>query len=203
MRTSLRSILFVSFTLVLTACAQINQSGSSTSKGTIVQHGSGLPAAIVSQSSIQGNWKASCTQDPATKGYYTAALAIQNTVMAVDTISYADSNCAFAISDEKRVSNIVITALSDVTNLTETLVTIQYTPMNAVMANLFNSSSFCGVTNWAANTPEMITTATACAGVQPKIEFHTELYGSQELYLDTCAITSSTTTCAVRYVKSN
>ena len=199
MRANSKLLLLIGFALALTGCARAFQNSTPT-KGTVVQHGSGLPGALVSQNSIQGNWKSNCAQDPKTRGYFTAILAIENQVMTVVTTSYADSACAFPIVIETRVSNIAITMASNSASLAETLVTINYEPLNAVMANLFNQNSFCGASNWVSGTSVTVTTPTNCSGVTPILGFHTELYGSTELYLDGC-VTPGGTGCAVRYLK--
>jgi hypothetical protein len=190
--------------LILSACANVHQNAGTPASGkstVIIQHGSGLPVAIVTPTSIQGQWQNTCTQDLKTRGYYTAVLNIQNSVMTVDTTSYADTACAYPIVDENRISNIVISPAGAVTALTETLVALSYVPHNAVMANLFNQNTFCGLNTWAAGQVGTVTDSTQCSGVAKSAEYHTELYGTAELYLDDCIMAGQTNCATVRYTK--
>jgi hypothetical protein len=202
MRTNINFLLLLCMATGLTACAKAYQNSTVPTQGQIVQHGSGLPQASVSQTSIQGNWKNTCTKDAKTRGYFTSTIAIQNAVITVDTISYADAACVYPISEENRVSNFSITVATDVTTLTETMATLSYKPLNAVIAQVFNTHSFCGITSWIAGSAETVTSASVCAGAHPTSAFHVQLYGSQELYLDTCANTSDTNCISVRFTKN-
>jgi len=208
-----RRSLLSAISLALFFCACANVKGSTTlipgTKNPVAQHGLGLPATAVTQSALQGSWKTACTKDTVTGDYYTSKITFQNGVMKTDTFSYADQSCDYAITEEIRTSNFTTTTISGISTLTENLVTLEYIPLNTVIANALNQNNFCGTKTWQSNSPETFTDASVCSGIVNNLLYQIELYGnSQDLYLDGCSTSPTTSTpsqssCSVLFTSNS
>jgi hypothetical protein len=205
MRSSKFNLVLLTL-ITFSGCTNIHSStiGTAAAKSaanTNAVNSGGLQAASINQTSLQGNWIATCYQDRLTHSYQSTRLNFQNAVLTRDTIIYQDSGCTFPESEEVRVSNFTILVDSVGTGLNEQLQTVQYKPLATAVSTEWSKSSRCGIMNWSINTSETITTPSVCSDISSLTHFEVQLFGTtaQELYLDDCV--TDTNGCEVRFVQ--
>jgi hypothetical protein len=207
---------FLAFGMVvaISSCAKMNSTTSQGNPSTAAPRGDGLPLVAVSAANIQGNWTSSCTTGTENGGpvYTTIKMSIETDstnpnnnsgTITTDTIFYAEGTCESPLTEEARIASYSL-AVTDVNTLEETLASIQIRPLNSVIANDQNSSKYCGITNWAANTYQSIVPASVpnCAGLVASPAPHSKLYGAKELYLDDCASDTDTQCSRIRFIRA-
>jgi hypothetical protein len=210
-----QTFLVLGIAMAMSSCARMNSTLTKTSPSTSAQPGDGLPLAVVSQASIEGNWTSACTTGVENGGpvYTTVKMTIENATpsgattstntITTDTIFYAEATCESPLTEELRIASFNL-VLTDVNTLQETLASIQVRPLNSVIANDQNQSKYCGITNWTANAYQSIVPADVgnCAGLVASSAPHSKLYGAKELYLDDCASDTDTNCSRTRFIRA-
>lgn len=98
--------------------------------------------------------------------YTTGTLTVNATTMSGTMNFFSDSTCTTASYSLVGSETFVIggaASVSGATKIDRTASSVVITPKSDAMVEFFNSSSFCGKTDWAASTAADVTTATCGA----------------------------------------
>ena len=188
--------------LLFTACGNIKET-TSTANDTF-QRTSNLPQGRVTQAGIDGtSWKTGCVVNVAKRLIYSIDLTFQKDLLISRTVNYADETCASPTFEDERVTRIAITTDSTdatKTTMTETFLTQKYRALTAIANASLNEKSYCGVSTWIQNQYRVFAASADC-GVDQVALSKLEIYGDQELHLDSCKTTD--TDCKVITFQKN
>lgn len=163
-------ILFFSFTIY--SCAKKSDTSSTTTTNT----------------EIEGTWKSPCYSSSG--GYYlTVTNTVSGTSLVQDYDYHSDSSCSSDNYTMKYTYGSYSEGVAMVFDsygssggsgkrFTMTLSTVTETPQTSAEVTWYNTSSFCGDSDWALNTAHD-TTGKTCGG-SPRWSANTTIYG---LYL--------------------
>ena len=108
---------------------------------------------------IEGTWNLKPTCKQSSSSYLKIADVFTLTTFNQTTTVYSDSNCTtpsltIAMSGSYIVANILATTYEEEGDIDSTLVVFQITLNTSTLVSDYNTSSYCGYSNWQLNVPK-------------------------------------------------
>lgn len=161
-------ILIIYIIVFATSCAKKEESDDSSDTTT----------ASGANGTYEGTWSKACTQNDS--NYDIKSYIITGTSFKVRTASHSDSSCTtdshtidmtttLTIGESIEVKKFIDNSTTTADKIDYTLTTIEVTPESDSIATGWNSSSFCGFSDWVSGSTKDISADTSCLSGAPSI----------------------------------
>lgn len=121
---------------------------------------------LPSTDSLEGGlWRTGC--ESSSSAYQKAVLNVENGSYSIKTTVYSDGACSQTLYEQNQSGSYTLSSYDSSTgrgNIDLTLGSITLVPSSVSVANSLNSSSFCGLTNWASGLAQTVA-GRNCGGV--------------------------------------